>query len=1432
MGLRCLCIGVSEYGPIRLPRVATDVGFIRGVLEEIGGQVTTVCSLDYTNKTTLHKIVSEFIADLADGDYVVIFLSGPGANFADENYLLPCDFPVHSTNFASEALNIGKDIVGPLAQSRARVSFIAMDLCVSAPDSSGGGKLFALKAMPAPRKTIISYACTPGRESFDCSRFGIDSDTSLYVWCLASNIKFRDDVQFLADNVSADVFKFSKRQQLPWHHLSLPRASTETLVLVDASPRAAEASSAAALRFASRFSSLPPAPLLPEVMPVLSAPNRPAAPAVQQQALLSPATIKVDDGKKSTIQIFYNDGTGKKTMLEVDQSDDIESVKKKIQDKEGIQTIKQRIFFGGHELEGSCIVPKSRSPYPLYGLWGLKSTADAESCADLKSLKQIREFFAPVTLQYSHIIGSVLDTTASLECIQSFQTGEDEAAAGIFFLPLSWGAAVRGLELQVGSSRIVRAVVKERAVAQAVFVAAAEAQALRTEQSEDVYRLDLGRLPARTKVTARLLFNCALYCDSDCSQVKLNLVIPLALLHRYDLQRPLFCAPGVSSSGSTDTPAPKATEDTNVARIRAAPASGLPPALPVTARIQVRNRFGVCSIWSPSHGSMLSAAALASGDGCWTAELALSADFCNDSAQFKDFVLQVDVPAGCATSGVFAWTEVSSAPLGVSRVPSHSAMLEVSYDWCRTKLALAPVPASSVNTAPPEFLFVVDCSGSMRGDPIDCARKALLFALRSMPAGSLFNVLRFGTQTRLMLNSAGTVVDSEIFESSTPLPLVPLSNKSLAAAKCAIFVMEADLDGSTELLPALCAALNRAPATAASRASMNAERVVVLLTGGRVSNARQVIAKVRDCAAASSTRIFTLSVGAHGSRALMEGVAMASNASHAYIADGERAEREVSALMRAALEPAVSVCLSVASVPAASHILTTHEPLQVPPDGRAQLYAVWVPPARLPTTRALDTASDNTLPLDATLVVSSVADGRVVSVPISLASASRAADAYAPDEAVVVPSHASPCGDNLWVTAVQRALRALESQEDVLLLASGALEVPSSAPRNPSTQSEAPPHACAVTFADGELAKLAQLRRDIVDLSTRFGIISRHTAFVSMEVPHKCLSGEAASNSANTSAEASAASPVFSSVPRALKDISSSVMIDIEYNDPHARTLSSYRIEAGSTLLLARRSSHALVNIDSSAGPLSVQLDPALVARDAVSAAAASAGLMLSPAAEEKELKVLKKLVLLQRGDGSCAGGVCASLATAAGLDMLKLEAGKSAPHVKLLAALSSRPELSRESLGLLRRKPAIKSVWAALVLLAVLQLRCGGVKSMWRLMAARTSSWLCQQAAPGLDVTAKVGIVLQLLDSLISKPVVVRMATALDPKPYRVVGSASVPIVITGIRLPPRVRQHQPHPRSLSLAAFDSPQSSTASGTESDERSRASPAASFIFSF
>jgi len=165
-----------------------------------------------------------------------------------------------------------------------------------------------------------------------------------------------------------------------------------------------------------------------------------------------------------------------------------------------------------------------------------------------------------------------------------------------------------------------------------------------------------------------------------------------------------------------------------------------------------------------------------------------------------------------------------------------------------------------------EVLFLLDCSGSMQGDSIAQAQRALALCVRALATHDSFNIVCFGSH----------------FTSLWPTPQ-PYSQASLEEATQYIQQVQADL-GGTEILAPLQHLLQMAP-------DPERPRQLLVLTDGEVSNEADVIDLCGRYA--TTARVFAFGIGAGVSEHLVRGVARASHGAAEFIYPGERIEPKV-----------------------------------------------------------------------------------------------------------------------------------------------------------------------------------------------------------------------------------------------------------------------------------------------------------------------------------------------------------------------------------------------------------------------------------------------------------------------------------------------------------------------------------------------------------
>ena len=179
-------------------------------------------------------------------------------------------------------------------------------------------------------------------------------------------------------------------------------------------------------------------------------------------------------------------------------------------------------------------------------------------------------------------------------------------------------------------------------------------------------------------------------------------------------------------------------------------------------------------------------------------------------------------------------------------------------------------------TATGEYIFLIDRSGSMSGQRIEMAKEALLFALKSLPPNSFFNVYSFGSSYTALFTSS--MASDE-------------KNVSDAINKIKTFIANM---GGTEIYEALVEILSQPR-------KRNHPRTLFLLTDGEVDNSDQVISLIESNN--HRARVFSLGIGNSCSTYLVNGCASAGKGKSEYVSDLKGISEKVISLMESAFTP-------------------------------------------------------------------------------------------------------------------------------------------------------------------------------------------------------------------------------------------------------------------------------------------------------------------------------------------------------------------------------------------------------------------------------------------------------------------------------------------------------------------------------------------------
>ena len=395
---------------------------------------------------------------------------------------------------------------------------------------------------------------------------------------------------------------------------------------------------------------------------------------------------------------------------------------------------------------------------------------------------------------------------------QRYRNVESVPVEAVYVFPMEEGAAVCGFAARIGD-RIVRGKVEEREKAFATYDDAmmdGHGAFLLDQERPNVFTASVGNL--RPKEVVELQIKYVAFTRREGAALRFS--VPTTVSPRYVPQ-------GKPEIGQPDGE-------------RVNPEHWPSVAYGFQLRVEVEATAALRRVESPSHPIRATLR-----DRGATVELAQ-----DEAALDRDFVLLVE-------------TAEPEKPFAmVAREPDGRRTVMVSF-----------LPDLKPDSAlGQEVLFLLDCSGSMRGGSIEQAKRAVLLCMRALGETDSFDILRFGSRHDGLWKEAR-----------------PFDERSLEEASGYVKGIDANL-GGTEILSALRVLLERPR-------DPKRPRQILLLTDGQVSNDHEVIALAKEHS--GHARIFTFGIGAGASEHLVRGVARASRGGAEMIFPGERIEPKV-----------------------------------------------------------------------------------------------------------------------------------------------------------------------------------------------------------------------------------------------------------------------------------------------------------------------------------------------------------------------------------------------------------------------------------------------------------------------------------------------------------------------------------------------------------
>ena len=440
-------------------------------------------------------------------------------------------------------------------------------------------------------------------------------------------------------------------------------------------------------------------------------------------------------------------------------------------------------------------------------------------------------------LKHTSVYAEISGFLAQVEVKQHFHNPHNDKIEAVYVFPLPENSAVNEMIMVVGKRNIYGEIHKRR-VARQIYEqarAAGKRTALLEQERPNIFTQSVANIQPGEEIVITIRYVQALKYDRGVYRYVFPMVVG-----------PRFIPGGATGKQGTGW-APDTDTVPDASRIT-------PPVLKpgrrsghdISLTVKLDAGLSIEDLHSKSHDLLV----VEEGIGKATVNMEPQ-----DTIPNKDFVLEYTV---------------------AEEQPRSAYLTHYSQQGGYLLLMIQPsLESVTQNIEPKEIFFVVDCSGSMSGYPIQKVKEAMYYCIQGISPDDTFQIIRFSSNASAF--------------SPKPVPATRLHKEEALDYIQALYG-----SGGTMMIEGIKACLDYP--RAAKR-----QRIVFFMTDGFIGNDNQILAAVKE--KVGNARLFSFGVGSSPNRSLLERMAQLGHGTAQYIRQDEDAQPVITGMLSRISKP-------------------------------------------------------------------------------------------------------------------------------------------------------------------------------------------------------------------------------------------------------------------------------------------------------------------------------------------------------------------------------------------------------------------------------------------------------------------------------------------------------------------------------------------------